>query len=521
MKHLLILFFLPLAGFLAGCTQLVKSPNIVFIICDQMSPRAMGWVGETEAQTPALDQFSQSSYCFTNAYCTSPVCAPARHSIYTGVYPSSHWVLKNDMKMKDSIPTIISMLNDRGYTTANIGKMHNAPYHNRRDFQYVLNHEFFTDRAGISHYNAFLQSELCKRGLKYNPYQHVSQGKTWLQERNGIAFINPLPEELTPENWITNEALKFIDDQKEKRSDKPFFLHVSYFPPHHPYAPVEKYARPYLDKMEQLKLPPNFSLEALNNWCNGSHGRPDSLSIDDVKYLRAMYFGFITQLDAAIGKLIDGMKERGLLENTIIVFTSDHGDNLGEHGRFYKGDMLEASVGVPLMIRWPGKKLKQRKLIEENVSHVDLVATLLKAAGIAIPDYVAGYDMLPLMKSKQNWDNHAVFSEFYKWGPNPSQLMLRRGDYKLTFSSETGDGMFEIRLFNIKEDPWEENDLSENPDYAAVYVEMSDLLMNTYWKKMADDLPNEVPRIEQRASYDISWPANPWQVVKVKEKKLK
>lgn len=517
MKHFFYLILLIIVQSFSGCSRFSQEPNIVFILCDQMSPRAMGWLEQMEVQTPNLDRFSNSAYCFTNAYCASPVCAPARHSLYTGVYPSSHWVLKNDMPMKDSVRTIISMLNDKGYTTANIGKMHNAPYHNRRDFQYVLNHEFFTDAAGISHYRAYLDSELKKRGLEYAPYQHVAEGKNWLQDKTGIAFINPLPEELTPEKWMTDEAIKFMDDQHENRPDKPFFLHLSYFPPHHPYAPVEKYARQYLNKLDEQALPPNFSISELQKWCEGSKARPDSLSVEDVKYLRAMYFGFVTQLDAAIGKLIDGMKERGLLENTIIVFTSDHGDNLGEHGRFYKGDMLEASVGVPLMIRWPGENLKKRKIIKENVSHVDVVPTLLKAAGITPPEYMAGYDMLPLMKGKQNWENHAVFSEFYKWGPNPSQLMLKRGDLKLTFNSETGDGMFEIKLFDTKKDPWELNNLADSADYAQVYVEMSDLLMNTYWKRMADQLPTEVPEIISRNKYDISWPANPWEEVKVKE----
>jgi choline-sulfatase len=502
---------------ISGCKFSTPKPNIVFIICDQLSPRAIGWTGQTEVQTPHLDHFSESSYCFTNAYCTSPVCAPARHSLYTGVYPSKHWVLKNDTEMKDDIPTIISMFNQEGYTTANIGKMHNAPYNNRRDFQYVLNHEFFTDRAGISHYNAYLQFELDKIKQPYKPYEHVSEGKTWLQERNGIAFVNPLPEELTPENWITNEALRFMDDQKEKRSEKPFFLHLSYFPPHHPYSPVKKFAEMYLDKMEEMKLPPNFSHDELQKWCKGNSNRPDSLSIEDVKYLRAMYFGFVTQLDAALGKLFHGLEERGLMENTIIVFTSDHGDNLGEHGRFYKGDMLEGSVGVPLMIKWPHKKLKKRKIIEENVSHVDLVPTLLHAAGISPTKNMDGYNMLPLMKGKQNWKNHSVFSEYYEVGPNPSQLMLRKGDFKLTFNSETGNGMFEMKLYNLREDPWEQNDLMESPDHAVLQMEMSDALMNNYWKKIADFLPKKTPEIIARDKYDIEWPANPWIPIRVKQ----
>jgi choline-sulfatase len=502
---------------ISGCNSFKKEPNIVFVICDQMSPRAMGWTGETEVLTPCLDKLSQSGYCFTNAYCTSPVCAPARHSLYTGVYPSRHWVLKNDMKMRDDIPTIISMLNAHGYTTANIGKMHNAPYHHRRDFQYVLNHEFFTGSAGISHYDAYLQTELEQRDIKYNPYEHVKEGKIWLQEKDGIAFVNPLPEELTPENWMTREALKFIDDQKENRSEKPFFLHLSYFPPHHPYAPVMKYADMYLDKLNQLKLPPNFSFDDLQKWCKGSPSRPDSLSIQDVKYFRALYFGFVTQLDVALGELFEGMEERGLMENTIIVFTSDHGDNLGEHGQFYKGNMLEASVGVPLIIHMPGNKLKERKIITENVSHVDLVATLLEASGIPKSEHMAGYDMLPLMKGKQNWKNHSVFSEYYTSGPNPTKLMLRKGDYKLTYNAETGYGMFEMKLFNIREDPWEQNDLSENPEYAVQMMEMSDELMNGYWKEIANFLPKKIPQKIPRVKYDISCPLDPWKPVKIKK----
>ena len=166
-----VLFMLGFAGILtvSGCRFRHEKPNILFIICDQMSPRVMGWTGETEVKTPHLDDFSQLSYCFTNAYTTCPLCAPARHSLYTGVYPSHHWVLRNDMKMRKDITTIISMFNEKGYTTANIGKMHNAPYHNRRDFQYVLNHEFFIGSGGISHYAPYLQAEVKKRGIINNP----------------------------------------------------------------------------------------------------------------------------------------------------------------------------------------------------------------------------------------------------------------------------------------------------------------------------------------------------------------
>ena len=499
-----------------GCRGFRKKPNIVFIFCDQMSPRAMGWTGQMEVKTPHLDDFSEMSYCFTNAYCTSPVCAPARHSIYTGVYPSHHWVLKNDMAMNEQYKTIISMLNEQGYTTANIGKMHNAPYHNRRDFQYVLNHEFFVGPAGISHYNAYLRSELEKRGIEdYNPYKQVPEGKVWLQVKEGIAGVNPLPEELIPEHWMTREALKFMDDQEANRPDQPFFLHLSYFPPHHPYMPVQKYADLYLDHVDQLELPPNYDHQKLQAWCRASPMRPDSLSDQDVKYFRALYFGFVSQLDAALGDLFEGMKERGLMDNTIIVFTSDHGDNLGEHGRFYKGNMLEGSVRVPLMVYWPRHRLRGRKIIGDNVSHVDLVPTLLLAAGITPPEYMAGRNMLPLMRGKENWADHSVYAEYYSRDRIPSQLMLRKGDYKFIYDDDTESGAWESYFYNIREDPWEMKDIMDDPGYADVLTECVEELMNDYWDSIMANIPPEMPEIVSRVSYDIEWPADPWEPVKI------
>ena len=514
------IFIIILGGILAlsGCQMNRDQPNIVFIYADQMNPRAMGWIGQTEVQTPHLDEFSEISYCFTSAYCSSPVCAPSRHSVYTGVYPSRHWVLKNDMRLNEKYPTIMAMMNEQGYTTANIGKMHNAPYHHRRDFQYVLNHEFFVGPAGISHYDAYLQSELEKRGITdYNPYKQVPEGKTWLQVKDGIAAINPLPEELVPEHWMTREALKFMDDQQTNRPDNPFFLHLSYFPPHHPYMPVKKYADLYLDKLDSLELPPNYDHERLQRWCKTGSMRPDSLSDEDVKYFRALYFGFMTQLDAALGNLFKGMEERGLLDNTIIVFTADHGDNLGEHGLFYKGNMYEGSVRVPLMVYWPEHKLPGRKIISDNVSQVDLVPTLLEAVGIEVPDYVAGRDILPLMKGEESWEDHAVYAEYFSRNREPSQLMLRRGDYKFIYNSDTESGAWETYFYNIREDPWEMKDGMDDPQYADILMDYMDELMNDYFKNMEGHAPPEMPKIISRVTYDIDWPADPWKPVKIHE----
>jgi len=507
------------AFMLPGCGQNEERPNILFIICDQLSPRAVGWTGQTEVKTPNLDSLAESSYIFTNAYSASPRCAPARHSIYTGVFPSRHWVIKNDVEMNEEVPTIISMLNDQGYTTANIGKMHNAPYHHRRDFQYVLNHEFFMDAAGISHYRRYLLQELRKRRLKYRRNENIPEGKTWLQVVRGIGQVNPLPEEISAERWATREALKFIDDQQANRSDQPFFLHLSYFPPHHPYKPVAKYAEMYLKNVDELALPPNFDLEKLQEWCNGRN-TPESMTEDDVRFLRALYFGFTTQLDAALGELFDGMRRRGLLENTIVVFTSDHGDNLGEHGQFFKLSMLEGSVGVPLLVHWPGHTVIGGKTIEDNVSHIDLVPTLLQAAGITPPEHMPGKNMLPLMAGKESWEDQPIWSEGYLGSTEPDQLMLKKGDYKLVYERDINSRKYSKSLHNIRTDPWELHDLAADPERKDVF-ETYRSEADAYLDGIRDYLPPEIPQVMSRVAYDMRWPADPWTPVKIHPRHLK
>ena len=117
-----------------GQEKSARPPHVLLIICDQLNPRAMGWTGQTQVKTPNLDRLAATGVCFTNAYCASPLCAPTRHSIYTGLFPSDHGVLMNDRPMREGTRTLMDYLNKAGWTTANIGKMHNAPYHCRRDF---------------------------------------------------------------------------------------------------------------------------------------------------------------------------------------------------------------------------------------------------------------------------------------------------------------------------------------------------------------------------------------------------
>ena len=486
-----------------------KRPNILLIIDDQHNRRHMGWTGASQVKTPHLDSLARGSVRFTNAYCNSPICGPARHCIYTGLHTPQHGSLMNEQAMRDGLTTMVARLNAAGYTTANVGKMHNAPYTDRRDFQYVLHHEFFISDTGATHYGPWLRKQLAARGLKNRTgawNRPASPARSWLADPNCVAHINPMPEDLTPERWTTDQSLAFVSDQLEHRPDKPFFLHASYFPPHHPYAPIRKYAKMY--DPAKMKLPPNFDADRLKRWCTGKR-RPASLDADGVRRWMAMYFGFITQLDAEIGRLLDGLKRLGAADSTIVIFTSDHGDLMGEHGVFYKGLMYEGSVGVPMLIRSPGVTPRDESA---TVSHVDLPATVLSAAGVEVPTEYVGDDLAPLMAGKA-WKDGAALSVIHHRLPF-SQIMWRRGDWKL-IGAPLGRRTRRVRysLYNLAKDPWEKTDLAADPASAATLATLKAELAD-YWRPLAKLVPATLPPAVKTPRCNFTWPTDPWKPVK-------
>ncbi len=494
------------SGARTGAQESSSRPNVLLIIDDQHSPRAMGWTGQTQCITPSLDRLAAESVRFTGAYSNNPVCGPTRHCIYTGLYSSEHGVITNDVPMRGGIPTLMSQLNTAGYTTAIVGKMHNCPYHHRRDFQHCPNHEFFIDAAGISHYASFLNHELKERGIERGePWGRPREGrKNWLEDPEAVAGVNWVPEDLTAERWVTEESLNFIRGQQADRPDQPFFLHASYFPPHHPYRPIEKYARMYDPR--EIKLPPNFNREVLDRWSNAPN-RPGPLTDDDVKRLIAYYYGFTTQLDAEIGRLLDGLDELGVVDNTIVIFTSDHGDMTSEHGEFYKGSMHEGSARVPFLMRWPGAHKPRDE--DAPISHVDIPPTVLAAAGVEPDAHLPGRDLRPLIAGEA-WADRSIYSEFLMRLPF-LHLMIRRGPHKLWATSGRG-GEVRYRLFNVVEDPWELRDLAEDPAHATTYRAMKDELAEQ-WRAQERHMPSEMPKAPKRFTYDIPWPADPWAQV--------
>lgn len=486
---------------LRGGVQTPKRPNILFIINDQHNPRHMNWAGEADVQTPYIDQLAAESVRFTNAYTNSPICGPSRHCFYTGRYVAEHHVFKNDMAMNPNCRTLMAHLNEVGYMTANVGKMHNAPYHSRRDFQYVLNHEFYEIEAGISHYTPYARQQMQARGLKAGNWAKNDEGLPWGQVLESTAFVNDWrPDDLSAERWTADQCIEFMRQHQQTKPNQPFFLHASFFPPHHPYGPLKKYADMYA--AEEMEFPPNFNEES---WRKSTH--PQGLSLEDFKRIKALYFAFITQFDDEMGRLLNGLDKLGLKEDTIVVFVSDHGDMMGEHGRLYKGTMHEASTRIPMLVRWPGMKPREESRL---VSMVDFMPTFLAAGGIQPPQDLPGRDLRPLMENIHNWPQRAVYSETCAEFPYLFQ-MWRKGDYKLMVSHRRPRPV-RYEFYNVRQDPYEMHDLINDPGQQVRIAEFKAEL-DRHYTELSKALPASMPEIPKRLRYKTTWPTDPFASV--------
>jgi len=503
----------------SGCKEKAEEqqPNFIIIFDDQHNSKYMGWTGEGEGiRTPHMDELASRSVAFTNAYSTCPVCAPSRHSVYTGHYPSRHGVILNDMHLSEQMPTMMEILADEGYTTANIGKMHFGPYNARRGFQYVLNHEFFDNAGGISHFRPWLEKQAEERGLeaiRYPAWNFAEPAETWAFHLETLGFEYDLPVELTSEHWVSDEAINFMEDQLANRPGQPFFLHASYFAPHHPYGVTEEY-NTY--DPEDMFIPPSWSQEKAADFGKArreSFGLPP-FSREDYQKLKAYYFGFISQLDHEIGRLVDWVDSQPeLAENTIILFLGDHGDRMGEHGMLYKGGtgaMYEGSAAIPFMIRWPGQ---EARIEQTPVTPNDIMPTFLKAAGLEPDPELPGMDLKPLLESassEENWQERVVFSEWLS--PLPFRyLMARKGKYK--FIADNTAGTFpdmHYELYDMDADKWEMNNLAYEEAYAEIVKDLKEEVMGHY-ERQKQYLPATRPPIVPRNVWDITFPFRPWE----------
>ncbi len=476
----------------ANLINAADKPNIVFIISDQHQYEALGCYGSRiktitgETPTPNIDKLASEGILFTNAYTASPLSAPARASLMTGTYPHKNTALKHKYNNTEpghsrfpgilsDLPTIGQKFRENGYVTAAIGKMHvhgEMKEVNDLGFDYT-DLRFYTYFPG-AHYSDRANGEWNRRYREMPPYankkyrdidsvrfKNVNDKMTVNMNNNNVHFIQTLveKEEQMFDYLVAEESIKFIE--KYAKEKKPFFIHVGFEKPHEPYTVHQRYLDMFPPK--DIILPKTWNLiddigqlPFHMSWMYQKN--PDSIR---AKNTIAGYFACIKSMDEQVGKVIKACKELGIYENTVFIYTSDHGDNMYNHSMLQKHCMLESAVKIPLVVVYP-KAFPQNKVNKSLVSLLDLPATILQLSNITPPKTFDGMPLTDVVNNPKACER-MIFSEFYeangnyKMFPETNTLpmkMCRYKQYKYVYTH----GFIE-QLYDLKTDANELNNL--------------------------------------------------------------
>jgi arylsulfatase A-like enzyme len=448
-------------------------PNILFLFSDQHRADAMGCAGDAIVQTPNLDRIAAEGVRFARAHCTSPLCMPSRASITTGLYPHNHGVLDNATgNLLPVLPTFLRALQEAGYHTSGIGKFHYLLHHNITDV------EELHDRMLPFGFDELLETEgkedseihhgpwtryLAEHGLEQTHRDDYRERRTkrpaWYSEPS------PLGEEHHEDAFISNRTVEWIEGYS---GDKPFFLWTGWVGPHVPWDAPGRYATMYDPGL--FSPPPQDDMSGMPATVRRRaerFGLARATPLDLAK-MSASYYGLISHIDWHIGRILDALERRNLLENTIIIYSTDHGEMLGEHGLIQKSVFYEGAVRVPLIVRYPARFGAGAS--DALVELYDLTPTILELAGTEPLRTCEGRSLLPLLEQSSvvpdGWRD-CVYSEL------KGEHMVRTDRYKYTY--RTGEERQE--LFDLVDDPDELHNRSGDPSLAGVERELRERLL--------------------------------------------
>lgn len=473
-----------------------KRPNILFITTDEQRFDCLGAYGNPVIQTPHLDRLAAEGVRFDRAYVQNPMCMPSRMAMMTGRYCSEHGVNINCVGLPEheQAHTMMRYLRDAGYTTAAIGKMHMMPKWGPFGFTYL---DLVEGKADDNNqYIDYLKA----KGL--NGKQREAKG----EKGSFGTFTNALDAGDTIDAFVGRRAAAWL---REREDEAPFFLWVSFSNPHFPFDPPEPYASmydpdevpgPVWREGEMQDKPPQRQLQQERGY--------DEATEAEVRRIIANYYGNVTLVDDQIGEILDIMAEKGWMDDTLIAFTSDHGDHLGDHRLLHKSGVTfyDISVRVPYLVRYP-RLFPKGAVCEALVEAIDLPATFLDVAGVEPPPTMQGRSLVGLAEGAlDDWRDDA-FSEIdlninpRMHGPNDPDsrdyvAMICTRSWKYVHFPNLGIG----ELYDLVNDPHELTNLFYNPAYADKVAEMRLRLLNRF---MANQAPYIGERTESfRAVYD-------------------
>ncbi len=449
--------------------------NVLWITSDQHTNHALGCYGNGEVQTPHLDALAAEGMCFDQHYCSYPVCVPARFTMMTGLYAHHHGATSNTVPLPIRVRTVGHHFAHAGYVTAWIGKMHpvDGATHG---FEYLMDMGAYYDYLGpklrIFTYGMGAEDSGCGSPWLTIFREHANQRSPWVPEdlprHNDTLEVRELLDEPDHfESFVARETIRFI----ERHRNEPFFVTASFLKPHNPFAPPAEFAALY--SPERLSLPDHrtLPLTALPAQA-ASHPYPGAGTAEGDNWLRrfiAAYYGNVSHMDACAGRIIQALDRLGLAERTLVVYTTDHGEMLGENGLRGKFCFFEGSARLPLIVRLPGV-VPAGTRTQALVDQVDFVPTFRDLAGIELAPRsqpLDGASFASVLRDPASVGKVAAFGE-YSLQRHPF-YMWRSGPWK--YVRYTAPGVQE-ELYDLRADPYEQHNCALLADWRPVLLQL-------------------------------------------------
>ena len=423
--------------------------NILFIMADQMAAPLLPIYGPSPIKLPNLSRLAAQGVVFDAAYCNSPLCAPSRFTLVSGQLPSKIGAYDNAADLPGDVPTYAHYLRRMGYRTALAGKMHFCGPDQLHGFEERLTSDIYPADYGWS-----------------VNWDEPDARPSWYHNMASVLQAGPCvrTNQLDFDEEVVFKAQQYLFDHIREDGDRPFCLTVSMTHPHDPYTIPKPYWDMYCDEDIPLpETPPQDSLDPHSQRLLKAYDLWDKpLPVDKIRDARRAYFGACSYIDDNIGKLLQTLEDTGLADDTVIVFSGDHGDMLGERGLWYKMHWFDMAARVPLLVYAPGQFEPAR--VGAAVSTADLLPTFVELAGGTLE---AGLDLdgRSLVSHLRGEGGHdEVFGEYMAEGTISPLMMIRRGDYKFIYSEDDP-----CLLFNLHNDPREREELSQSPDHQSLF----------------------------------------------------
>lgn len=483
-----------------------NKPNFLIFVADQLQSFCLGCNGNPDVKTPHIDKLAQTGLNFKRAYCSNPVCMPSRATMLTGMTPRQHGCITNGMKTPENIPTVTRALRESGYHTRLFGKLHLQPFsvgpgpltQESHSWEAAQLWNDGTISALPADYYGFEQS--CFVGG--HGFFSFGDYKNWLDAMDpalhekfksreayytrGNAWRIDLPPELHYNNWIADRTMDYINSLER---DDPFFLWCSFPDPHAPFAACKPYSEMY--DPAKLTIDPTFTDAGdYNDFLREKRAHFTycaQFDEDELREMMAQTYGMITHIDDNIGRVLHCLKEKGLREDTVVVFMADHGEYLGAHHLRTKAEWnYEQMVRVPFIWNIPANVQNQANE-RQVVSLLDFAPTVLELAGmdesVLYPKRegksnrvgLAGRSLCPAARGELLAEKPALFEYDEDWHPGEFSRMrgIISGPYKLTLFANCPGGI----LIDVVRDPLEKENLYDDPRYAQVRAALTELLV--------------------------------------------